>query len=298
MLASVEALLGRVVDYAGTFPPATLPLGDAMANYAEALAGPHAALLGRFVVPAPRLQEMARILPSLPGIGPRPWPLSVLVNDAASDREAVSAFSARSDSGLRIEAMELAPLSGVRLESAAGGLLRDARAAGIEVFVECALGGALEADVAAIGRAGALAKIRTGGTAASAFPSARDISRFIHVCAEAGVGFKATAGLHHALSGRYPLTYDAGSAVGDMYGFLNVLAAAVLRYGGAAEIEVGQALVDSSMQTLSFSESGLQWRGRTFSVHALIETRRRFVRSFGSCSFGEPIAELERLGLI
>lgn len=54
-----HALLGRLIDHAPLFPPASLPLEEALAEHERARAGEHAWLLGRFVVPASRLAELA-----------------------------------------------------------------------------------------------------------------------------------------------------------------------------------------------------------------------------------------------
>jgi hypothetical protein len=53
-----HALLGRLIDHAPLFPPASLPLNEALAEHARARAGEHAWLLGRFVTPASRLTEL------------------------------------------------------------------------------------------------------------------------------------------------------------------------------------------------------------------------------------------------
>jgi hypothetical protein len=53
-----HALLGRLIDHAPLFPPASLPLEDALAEHARARASEHAWLLGRFVAPASRLAEL------------------------------------------------------------------------------------------------------------------------------------------------------------------------------------------------------------------------------------------------
>jgi hypothetical protein len=53
-----HALLGRLIDHAPLFPPASLPLDEALAEHERARAGEHAWLLGRFVVPASRLAEV------------------------------------------------------------------------------------------------------------------------------------------------------------------------------------------------------------------------------------------------
>lgn len=53
-----HALLGRLIDHAPLFPPASLPLGEALAEHERARASEDAWLLGRFVVPASRLAEL------------------------------------------------------------------------------------------------------------------------------------------------------------------------------------------------------------------------------------------------
>ncbi|HEY6212378.1 MAG TPA: hypothetical protein VIW45_08840 [Vicinamibacterales bacterium] len=52
MLArSQKELFARLIDYAGLFPPAALPMEQAVANYARYRDGEHAWMLGKFVVP-------------------------------------------------------------------------------------------------------------------------------------------------------------------------------------------------------------------------------------------------------
>ena len=54
---ALRALLEGLVDYAGLFPPAALPMAEAVANYATYLDSADAWALGRFVVPATRLED-------------------------------------------------------------------------------------------------------------------------------------------------------------------------------------------------------------------------------------------------
>src|SRR6516165_5931616 len=70
MLASVRALLSGIIDYAGMFPPAKLPLDEAIRNYARYRTEPESWMLGRFVCPAARLEELEPYLSELFGIGP------------------------------------------------------------------------------------------------------------------------------------------------------------------------------------------------------------------------------------
>ncbi|MDQ3951273.1 MAG: hypothetical protein M3282_13145, partial [Gemmatimonadota bacterium] len=152
--------------------------------------------------------------------------------------------------------------------------------------------------VAAISRVGGKAKVRTGGVTADAFPRAADLARFIVTCAEAAVPFKATAGLHHPLRATYRLTYDPDSPRGEMFGFVNVLlAAAFARFGLGTDAAV-DLLLERSRAALRFSTDGVEWRDRRVGIGALAATRGALALSFGSCSFTEPIEELEALGLL
>src|SRR4051794_11478974 len=58
MKASPRTLLSGVVDYARVFPPAQLPLEQAIRNYARYRQDADAWMLGRFVIPAARLNEL------------------------------------------------------------------------------------------------------------------------------------------------------------------------------------------------------------------------------------------------
>src|SRR2546422_7259388 len=59
MSSSLRALLAGSIDYAGLFPPARLPLDQAIRNYARYRTDPAGWMLGRFVCPAARLAELA-----------------------------------------------------------------------------------------------------------------------------------------------------------------------------------------------------------------------------------------------
>src|SRR5262245_38924762 len=61
MNPALRALLGGIIDYAGLFPPAQLPLEEAIRNYARYRTEPESWMLGRFVIPATRLKELAEL---------------------------------------------------------------------------------------------------------------------------------------------------------------------------------------------------------------------------------------------
>lgn len=55
---ALRALLAGVIDYAGVFPPASLPLDRALAGYHHYREGEKAWVLGRFVIPAGELPKV------------------------------------------------------------------------------------------------------------------------------------------------------------------------------------------------------------------------------------------------
>ena len=58
MSPSLRALLHGIIDYAGLFPPANLPLDQAVRNYARYCTEPDSWMLGRFVCPVTELAEL------------------------------------------------------------------------------------------------------------------------------------------------------------------------------------------------------------------------------------------------
>jgi hypothetical protein len=139
--------------------------------------------------------------------------------------------------------------------------------------------------------------VRTGGTVASAIPAADALARFLRACADRGLAFKATAGLHHAVRSCYSLTYERDSSTAVMHGFLNVSIAAALARQGASVRDLAEALSESSAAAFEFRPEAIAYRGSTIPLGDLAATRRAF-RSFGSCSFREPVEELTRLRLV
>src|SRR5256885_6068138 len=61
---TLRALLEHVIDYAGLFPPARLPLAESLRNYLAYRASGQSWMLGGFVCPVGRLSELAALLPA------------------------------------------------------------------------------------------------------------------------------------------------------------------------------------------------------------------------------------------
>jgi hypothetical protein len=148
-----------------------------------------------------------------------------------------------------------------------------------------------------IGTSGSRAKMRTGGVTPEAFPAPGHILRFMAACTRSLIPFKATAGLHHPLRAEYRLTYAPDSAQGLMFGFLNVFLSAAFLRAGMSEREALRVLEERSVRSIQVEEESIAWREHRLSL-ADIRRARETIISFGSCSFTEPLGDLEALGLL
>ena len=297
---TLRTLLAHAIDYAGLFPPAQLDMPGAVAEYESYLASSDAWALGRFVVPAARLRELAAAAGDAPSnpLGSRQGErrLSVVLGaDLAADVERLRAFCAdvNGEGWWRgIDAVELRASTPEAIAQAMR-VVPDS----VERYVEIPISEDPTPLVLAIAGAGAYAKVRTGGTTTDAFPASDHVARFLATCLREAVPFKATAGLHHPLRGEYPLTYEPGSACGRMYGFLNVFLATAFLAAGLDEAEARVLLDESDPNAVTFNRTEAVWRSHRIPLDRLAESRR-FLTSFGSCSFREPIDDLTALGLL
>lgn len=291
MSAALRSLLEGAVDYAGLFPPAALGMGAAVEEYAAHRRDPAAWMLGRFVLPATRLDEWERTA-TLDTREP-PWRLALLAPQADDAlASTIATFNARHEGRALIDTAELRATRAEDIPSA--GVL----GAGVTIYVELPVADDPEALLARVARRGVRAKIRTGGVTADAFPTVAQVARFICRSLAHGVTFKATAGLHHPLRAEYALTYDAGAARGVMFGFLNVFLATALACAGASEQELAALLEERDPSAIAFTDGQVSWRGRSLPHEALRQARGAGIASFGSCSFREPVADLRALGLL
>jgi hypothetical protein len=286
---TIRTLLAGAIDYAGLFPPASLSMDEAVRNYASYRAAADSWALGRFVVPMTRLGEFRECAASVLS-AESPWRLAALAGAGGDDWHGVEHVGHH---GAVVDALELRARTPDDVRAAAS-----RRATDLDVFYEIPIDSDPGPLVAAIARVGGKAKVRTGGVTAEAFPNPADLARFVVTCARAAVPFKATAGLHHALRATYCLTYDADSPRSEMFGFLNVLLAAAFARAGLGTQDVTDVLAESDAAALRFGSDVVEWRGRRVSMEVLAETRGALAPSFGSCSFTEPIEELEALGLL
>ncbi len=314
---SVVVLLRNLIDYAGLFPPASLGMAPAVANYYLYSRSGFNWMLGRFIVPAARLGEFEDVLVRLPGSGAERhlrWGVSALLGtDVAADLVRIHDFNARGaaerlPNERKIESVEVRVTSPEEIERLSRIIPPE-----LETYFEVpwssgampgeatlgkGVSGAARDCVAAVASCGQRAKIRTGGETADKFPAPESVIEFIMLCAAADVPFKATAGLHHPLRSLHGFTYQPDGPSGIMHGFLNVfLAAAFVRAGMETGVAV-ELLKEQAAEAFSFGSDEVIWRGHRLSARDVSLARRDFAVSFGSCSFTEPIDDLRSLHLL
>jgi hypothetical protein len=299
MLLSLQDLMTGLIDYAGIFPPAALDMVSAVRNYAAYRNGEYARFLGRFIVPVARLNEFERAAAEVEW-GKESWMLSALAGDGLdSDLKKIDNFNER------ISKTRDALIDTIEIKAAHPmGIKRDIEEAmnlipeTLKAYFEIPIAEDPSDLVKAIAATGARAKVRTGGVTADAFPSSIDLARFIKVCTEEDVPFKATAGLHHPLRSLNRLTYQADSGQALMHGFLNVFLAAAFSYNGMDVEDLAELLEERSPESFQFEDGSVIWRGEMVVRGHLRNTRSLLAGSFGSCSFEEPIDDLKKLNLM
>lgn len=279
---SLQSLLTSAVDYAGLFPPAELPLEQAVRNYATYRTGANSWMLGNFVIAAARLDELrAR--------APQSFSVSALVGPKLAE-ELVTIQQMQATSALTVDWIEAKVSHADQIKA-----IRQRVPRKIGIYFEVPVA---QLDLlATVKEVDSRAKIRTGGVTAEAIPPARAVAQFIDACHTQRIPFKATAGLHHALRSEQKLTYQPDSPTATMYGFLNVMIAATFAGVGVSLEELVEILEERDPKAFSFEDDGITWRFYRMSNQQIREARKQFV-SFGSCSFTEPLEELHTLALL
>lgn len=292
---SLRVLLTEIVDYAGLFPPSQLTMDEAAANYAEYKKGEYNWMLGRFIVPAARLEEFAGSAKTFFADTADVWKLSVLASEDVDETVgAIEDFNREHAPFAVCDALEVKAETGAQIEEIAESLPPE-----LNTYFEISTGENLADSIATLAICGRRAKIRTGGVVQDAFPQTKQITRFMKTCLAANVPFKATAGLHHPLRSEKPLTYEKNAETGLMHGFLNVFLAAAFLLQEMPPAVLRELMEDDRAENFEFRDDGVFWREDYFIATAHLKIlRAKGIISFGSCSFDEPIADLRELGFL
>lgn len=301
-VASLQPLLAKSIDYAGMFPPCSLDLESALRNQAEYVRSADAWMLGAFVLPVEQFDAARQLLshfdPSHPlrvaALGPKTENADGFLDALDEADAAIRSLSSN------VDLVSISHLEMFLPHDMDSGLLQEAKSivGDLPVFWEAPSDRAQEtiallaehnsdADLATFGY-----KLRTGGVTADAFPTSPQIAKALVTPATHQLPIKFTAGLHH------PIRQFHDEVKSKMHGFLNVLGAAVL----AAEHrwdthQTSVMLDDENAGSFSFTDDFFAWREWKIDLERL-RYRRKFVTSFGSCSFDEPRDDLRALNLL
>jgi hypothetical protein len=301
--ASLRALLDQAIDYAGMFPPCSLALAPALRNQASYVRSPEAWMLNGFVLPIKQFDAATQFLSEFDPQHPlRAAALGLKTTKAASFLDALAEANTAIRPFLRNET-DLVSISHLEMflpKDVDSDSLKAARSivGELPVFWEAPperaeqtvaliAGHNSDEELATFGY-----KLRTGGVTADAIPTSRQIASALVTQAAHQVPIKFTAGLHH------PVRQFRDEVKTKMHGFLNVLGAAVL--AAEHQWDVDQAVMmleDEDSRSFSFTDDFFAWRDWKIDVERL-RYRRKFVRSFGSCSFDEPRDDLRALGFL
>ena len=293
---SVQTLLSGAIDYAGLFPPAGLSMPEAVINYATYRNSNYNWMLGRFVLSVAQLDSFIESAGDfISRDAATAWRLSVLASEDLVDTiRRIELFNSTYGPGVVIDSLEVRANSTSKVDNIA-----DVVPDGITAYLELGLGDNFPEMIAQLSLYGHRAKIRTGGVTPDAFPKTTEIMRFVRECLAVNVPFKATAGLHHPIRCFRPLTYAADSPRGTMHGFLNMfLMTGFAREGFRKEL-LEEVMEEEFAEVFRFEEQAAVWRDEFRLSTTQLETLRTFgIQSFGSCSFDEPVAELQKLGIL
>jgi hypothetical protein len=271
----LPAFTRRLCDDAAVFPPGSAPLDEAVRAHIEHRDAPYGDMVGPLVLPAGALADALPLLDA-------DRRLDVALTAANGPSELAAVLPADEGAPVDVRAAEVAVPAGTGVDEFFASLESVAGAApDVAVCVEVPRDERRATIIAGCAAWGYRAKFRTGGTHASQYPGEAELAASINSAVQAGVAFKATAGLHRAVRNTDPATGF------EQHGFLNLLLAADAALNGRDTIAV---LADRDRDAVAAAVSGLE-RDR------LAAARGAFV-SFGTCSIAEPLDELVELGLI
>ncbi len=308
--SSKVALLGSTIDYAGTFPPAALSFEQMLVEACKfRRKAKHPWLLAKVVVPIADLRKITTKSWFDAGADGTPIPLTVIASAAETPEEwlrtlsfelrELRRFNSRfSDGPLRqwaasyeIKLPESAdPNVLTNLLIAALDSSLQGESLGVGVYFEVGLDAHWQERLSrtartlaewseenpdCIGSVGL--KVRTGG---KLVPTAEQLAEVIAICTTHQLRFKATQGLHHAVSSEAD------------FGFVNLFGAfafaQALGIDAFGVSEIAACLRESDASAFRFEATSFHWKGHGLGLEQIESARRQHCGTFGSCSLSEP----------
>ena len=333
MKKSLQKFMNGLIDYAGLFPPAKLPLDEAIAEYIFHLKEDKKWMLGRFIIPITQLNDLEEFIPQFKDVGT--LRLSVLGGQSTSDKEflqqtkdeitIINNYRKKHEEKVTIEVIETKLPSDSpsgKIMANVVDLLNSNNLEHYHEFPELPYVGINystnedEGDwdtkitptiemISNLEHAGI--KLRCGGIVKDAFPSVEQVAAMIQNCSIHQVPLKFTAGLHH------PIRHHSSEYDTEMHGFINMFCASTFastfpKPENEQEkfrmfILLSHMIDCQNESDFEFLDDKLVWKVDDdrdsrfeFSKEIIGKSRQNTAISFGSCSFQEPIDDLTQLG--
>ncbi|MFH8380582.1 hypothetical protein ACH4E7_06520 [Kitasatospora sp. NPDC018058] len=283
----IPELFRGLFDDAAVFPPGNLPVAEAVPAHRVHRAAWYAEAVGPFLCGAGRLGELAAVPPASGAVGGATAggveeagaaPLRVGLVLPGGSAELAPALAAAAP--FELAGVELAAKDAAEAVAELDRLLPPHVPAAVELPRELLRGDGLDAVLDVLVDSPYRAKFRTGGLVAEAFPDEDELAAFLTGCAQRGLPYKCTAGLHNAVRHTDPETGF------EHHGFLNVLLAAQETDRAAA----AAVLAERDGEALAKAVRALTDRQVTVI--------RNSFTAFGTCSIAEPLGDLAALGLL
>ncbi|MBK8982829.1 MAG: hypothetical protein IPM38_11045 [Ignavibacteria bacterium] len=320
-IKSVGLFTEGIIDYAGLFPPAELDLKTAFSNYMEYLSGDNSYILSGFICPVKLLPELEVICNEISEFK-FPVKISLILSggkdeitfkeNLISDLKVRENFLTGINSFIRADNFEykipesfMTEENNERLLDLFGFIsqnLKNGSDSKFTFFAETSLTGDWKKNIKT---AADLIeehnetfqdtgfKLRTGGVTAAAIPTAEQIAFAVRHCLNRNLEMKFTAGLHH------PFRHFDKNVNAKMHGFINIFSAGIIaKRHNISDHEMIKLLEDENPDNFKFTESGFSWGGYEIENEDIHFARQTFVKSYGSCSFDEPVDDLKKLNLI
>ena len=293
MKTSFVNFMTNLIDYAGFFPPAGLDIETVLDNYASYLKDKNGWMLGCCIVPA-RLLHRVALHPGFrfsviisPGVPQNE--LDQLSGFVGSITMVETRLSEIANSQNRC--LDYLPHLQDRLIQAG---LQD-----VMLFVEADSVAPIALQIVSFNLSnsggGGIKKVgyklRCGGLIKKDFPAPEKVADTIRICCEHEIPIKFTAGMHQ------PLRNHSTELNVMQHGFINIIGAALLYWSGnLSKVEILECLLDQRGQNFHFTEKKFSWKDKSILATEINQLHKSSVKSFGSCSFAEPVGGLGLLG--
>jgi len=333
MKNSLQKFMNGLIDYAGLFPPAKLPLDEAITEYISHLKEDKKWMLGRFIIPLSQLNDLEEFIPQFENIGI--LRLSVLGGQSTSDKiflqqtkdeiTVINNYRKKHEGKITIEVIETKLPSNSPSKKIMSNVVDLLNSNNLEHYHEfpklpyVGINYSTNEDegdwdakitptiemISNLENTGI--KLRCGGIVKDAFPSVEQVAAMIQNCSIHKVPVKFTAGLHH------PIRHHSSEYDTEMHGFINMFSASVFastfpKPKNEQEkfrmfILLSHMIDCQNESDFDFLDDKLVWkvgddRESRFEISKDIieESRQNTAISFGSCSFQEPMDDLILLG--